>query len=195
MLNELQPQQQPKPPFNDVRQSASYFFGLSQIVSRPLEAWLRRPGTWGARYVNYQWVLGWLFIPLFWAFFCSGQSPKGLFWFMGLTACMLALHRVRGWHLRRLGYRPHSRYVGQSWLSLFFSELNAKGNWEPTVAICAGAALLWVDIPLGVYLIVAGNALFFATGWQRAADAAKLRQLRDARLEQQWFMEQMQQDE
>ncbi len=188
-----QPQEQQHPPFHELRQNFGLFIGICQIIGKPLEAWLRQPGTWGERYVTHQTLLGWLFIPVF-----SGllyprepQGPVICFWW--LTACLLIAHRLRGWRLRRKGYRPHSRYMGRSWLPCR-SEVNAKCNWEPTLVWIAGPLLMGISIPLGVYMLVAGSALFFAAGWQNAADKARLRQIRDARLDQEWLMERIQED-
>jgi len=189
-----QQQQQQKPPFHDVRQSVNAFIGLCQIISKPMEAWLRRPGTWGDRYVNHQMLLGWLFIPLFSALLFPREPQGPMLWFMVLTALVLLVHRVRGWRLRRRGYRPHSRYMGRSWVP-WASSVNAKCNWEPTLVWMLVPVTIPFCVPLGVYFLVAGSALFFAANWQRDADAARLRQMRDLKWEQLWLMERMQDEE
>jgi hypothetical protein len=188
MRNQQQPQS--CEPFQEMRSNVNMLVGLCQIIGKPMEVWLRRPGTWGDHFAGHQMVLGWLFIPVFTVVLFPQESPVPMVTFWGLTTFWLIVHRIKGWQLRRKGYRPHSRYTGCPWIP-WVSEINAKCNWEPTLVMALFPVVLF-NVPLGAYFLVSGSALFLAAGWQRAADSARLRQMRDARLEQQWLMEKMQ---
>jgi hypothetical protein len=187
------PEQQQQP-FGELRQNFSMFIGLCQIISKPLEPWLRRPGTWGERHVNHRMMLGWLFALLFSLIGFRNEDQTPMYWFLGLTVLLLILHRFRRWRRWKKGYRPHSLYGGRSWLT-WRSECNAKCNNEPTFVWMVAILAICFSVPLGGYLFVSGSCLFFAANWQREAEATRLRQMRDHRWEQEYYMQQMQEEE
>ncbi len=184
--------QQPQQPFQQLRQDFSLFIGVCQIIGKPLEPWLRKPGTWGDRHVNHQMVMGWLFIPVFSSLMYPRESQTAVIWFWGLTLWLLLVHRIRGWWLRWRGYRPHSRYMGWSWMP--GDEVNAKCRGEPLLALLSGLLLMHISKPLGMYLLLGGTALFISSRWQKAGDDAKLRQMHDVHIDEEWLMKRMQED-
>lgn len=184
----------------------------AQCLCKPVEVILRRWGTFGHRYLNYQAAIGFLFLLVFPAFFleCYAvyyQTPYSpyvqvyyvpyvrpgyeygpmLYFTYGVIGAFF-LHTVaRGCRTQRY----HSMYTGTPWLS-FFGELTAKRMLEPVLVIVSGILLLGFNVPLGAYLLVSGAALWVDSGMQAAWDEARIRQALDAQIDASILMNEVQ---
>lgn len=181
-------------PFHDWRRNVNAAVWCAQVWSRPVEAWLRRPGTPGERYFDGQAALGLLWA---WGFgtLAAGQGPgaEGLGWLYGFVpaTCLVLLgHRVGRARLRRLGWDCHSRYSGTPWLG-GADEVRVKLNKEPALVLAAALVAAGASAPLGLYLLGAFVSLLVANEYQRQADLARVRDLKDARYDQQWLARQL----
>ena len=188
---------QSQSPMQDMRQNVNILVGLAQCISKPIESLLRRPGTWGERYMNLQAILGWIFCAMFSSlyrdqyppFYRSNCNPMPMFYLLlGITG-MLLLHRVAGIWRRLRGYVCHSVYTGQSWF--FGKETTAKGFLEPFTLIAFGVAFMGYNLPLGAYLVICGIALGINGAYQTAADNVRIRQAKDEQLDAMWMQKRM----
>lgn len=170
-------EQQNQEPLQDLRRSANVLVWAAQVQCKMLEVLLRWPGSFGNRYLGIQAVLSWAVL-FFWTGFFPHDDPRPCLWlWLGVTLWLI-VHRIAG--LRNQTER-HSRDMGRSIL----------GRWEAAVAVLIGVLACAFSPPLGSYLAVSGIALGIAMGWQEAADKARLRQLRDARIDQEWIMREL----
>jgi hypothetical protein len=174
-----------------MRENTSLLVGAAQCVCKPVEALLRVPGTWGERYMNFQAVLGLVFCLMFPAFY-PGHDPRPMAYLALTIVCFLIIHRIAGIWRRSRGYQQHSRYSGRPWLK-GKDEVGAKTTLEPLALIVIGMALLGYNLPLGAYLAICGIALWIDGAWQVAADNARLRDARDARIDAEWMQARMEQ--
>lgn len=187
----------PQSPFQEIRQNVNILVGIAQCISRPIEALLRRPGTWGERYMSFQAMIGWLFCAMFSSFyrdhyppfFRPQNDPMPMFYLLMLITGMLVVHRVAGIWRRSNGYLCHSVYSGQSWFQ--GKESTAKGTYEPIILIAFGIGLGEYNVPLCAYLVICGFALGINGAYLGAADNARLRHAKDAQIEAQWMQERM----
>jgi hypothetical protein len=184
-------QKEERPPslFEDLKQQFNIGVGVSQIFSKPVQVWLHRPGTWGDRFANYQLVIGfiamWAFGPL-----CFAQDSQcGMTVFCLLTTAMLLVHRLAGHWNRRAIAQTHSHYSGTPWLP--GDEMRVKTKLEPLLLICVGPVVIGFYPPLGTYLLLTGIALAISMAWQAAAHNARIRSIRDSKIEQEWLMGEM----
>jgi hypothetical protein len=175
----MQQEQNQQEPFQEMRQSANICVGLAQIMSKMLEVFLRVPGTFGERYLNFQAVFSWLILLVWGPMLFPTEDPRPMLWAWLAATAWLLVHRVAG--LFR-GNAEHSRYWGRSIL---------PPHMEPVVAALTGMITLAFSMPLGSYLLFAGIALGISMSWQESADRARVRAMRDARIEQEWFMRQV----
>ena len=182
-------------PFKDMRECISATVGLAQALSLPVRIWLTRFGTAGELFFgNRLAVVGWV-IMFAWPMFFAPHNPRPMLAFWGVTTLMMLPHRVRHWRLRRRGYRVHSQYVGESRLSPLGGHKAARWLWEPLFTALGGGACLDWNRPLGMYLVWSAMGMVISTAYLYAVEESALRRLRDAKCEQEWLAEKMQEEE
>jgi hypothetical protein len=179
---------QSQQPFQEVRQTANALIAAAQIMGKMAEVFLRVPGTFGDRFLGLQAVFSWIILLIWGPLIFPTEDPRPMLWLWIAATVMLIIHRITGAFRKN---EEHSLYSGRPILSWFFAdEIRLKGTWEPMVVVVAGIGALSFSIALGSYLVAAGIAIGIGAEWQRAADRAKVRAMRDARIEQEWLMQQ-----
>jgi MFS family permease len=182
--------QQSGPPFKELRQQVNIILFCAQVLSAPLRAWFTVPGTWGERFADCRMALG-VIILLVGPPACFPEADnRPAFVFFVATVALLLAQRIAGVWRRRKGYRMHSQYTGRSYFSYVFSnEIEVKSRYEPGLALLVGLLLIGLSPGLGCWLIVAAFAQGLCVAWAEERDNARLRALRDQRLEQAYLME------
>lgn len=175
----------PRRPFQGMRDQFNLVIALAQIISAPVEPWLRKAGSFGSHYFGFHLVAGlaaMLVVPAL-CFPTHDLSP--VLGVLLATLLVLVCHRVKGAYLRRRGFVVHSRYSGTPWLP--GDEITAKILWEPSLVMLAGGAMCLLSPPLGTWMFAAGFGLGLAHRYQQDADNARLRAMRDARIEAEYY--------
>ncbi len=113
-----------------------------------------------------------------------------IFFLLWLAALMV--QRIRTFSNWRRGYVIHSRYNGTPWLSrrLFprVSELNARGV-DAFICFAVGGLMAQFNKPLGLYIMVGFFSVMFTEAIMVESNRRRLRQMRDAEIEQRYFAE------
>lgn len=184
-------QQQPGRPFEEERKQLGMLLAIAQMVCAPAEIWLRRGGTFGEKYLGYHLGMGLLLMfmapPLF--FPADDARPLLLAW--GTTLVMAAAHRIKGAWLRRRGRLVHSQYSGDS---VFGDGIWVKQHLEPGACIFGGLAMCFLSPPLGAWMIASGLCLGFCVAWNAERDAARVRAMRDAQIENSYYADRFKQE-
>ncbi len=176
-----EPPQRQSSVFDDMRNAAYWLAFITQTLAVSVEVLLHR--RMGSRSVHIRGFAAFLLIPIWTAFFPHDNlTPMYCFWLLFILGCA----RQRLSSLR--GDRGHSRYTGEPSLQRLFpkcGEIVVKKTIEPLFVIVAGLFCLDLSQALGSYLITAGIGLGVSVGLGEAVNKAKVRELNDARLEQQ----------
>ncbi|HLN26912.1 MAG TPA: hypothetical protein VK395_04160 [Gemmataceae bacterium] len=187
-------QQQSREPVKEGRETIAAGIFICQAFSMPVRVWWTKFGTAGEMFFGGRaCVLGWLAIPV-WACIFPRYDSRPMFAFWGLTTLFLLIHRFRHWRLKANGYRPHSCFAGLSRLHRFGNNF-ARQVLEPLLTGIVGVLCLQWNQPLGMYLVWSGMAMVVSTSYGYAAQYSVLRRLRDARREQEWLAEKLQEEE
>ena len=174
----------------EARDGLNLMVAAAATVSAALTPWTRRPGTWGERANGMFAVLGFLFVPVYGALWWPKEPQQALWYFWGLTAVLLFIGRLRGVWLRRRGYVVHSQYNGKPILP--GPERTMKGVIQPLIVAAIGFCICSVNVPLGSYLMLAAGGQTVVAAFQGSMEQARLRQMRDAQLESEYFTSRMQ---
>lgn len=163
-----------------------------EVVAFPVMICTTRFGTWGVRHLASPLVLvgfvwPWIFAALY------GPHPRLagilLFWYASIG--LLLVHRVQGVRLRRRGYHCHSRYWGDAWFQRGDSledQRRARGRMV-VLSFLVGMACLVACPPLGAMIAFGAVAKVFSDGLAFAAVETRLRQMEDARIENEFYLE------
>lgn len=174
-----------KTPFQEMRQQVNLLVALTQIISAPVEPWLRKAGSIGERYFGFHLAMGLVAMLVLPALVFPTHDLRPVLAVLLATIFVLVCHRIKGAYLRRKGLIVHSRYSGTPFLP--GDEIKAKTVWEPFLVMLAGGAMCLLSPPLGAWMIAAGVCLGFAHGYQQDAENARLRAMRDARIEAEYY--------
>ncbi|MCE9564622.1 MAG: hypothetical protein K8U57_21520 [Planctomycetes bacterium] len=177
----------------DAKKAFNLLLFFAQVWSLPLEVYVRRGGTWGSKYMGFHCLLGMLFIPVFGAILFPKDDQTPFFGFMVFTGLMLVAHRIEGWKKQKAGYVVHSRYSGQSIFP--GNEFRAKSVFEPALLAAVGGAVLYLSVPLGMYLMGGSVALSLVYSMAEEQDMARVRQMRDAQIEARYYAERARESE
>jgi hypothetical protein len=158
---------------------------IVQIISHMVELFVRRPGSFGTRYVGLQFVLSWGFLFFFPVFF-QHDDPAPVLTFWLICTAMLLIHRIAGVFLRT--DTVHSLSVGRSWFSGSFSTQSAK-EFVFVMAVSFGVSTF--SIPLATYLFWSAVCLAISMTYVLQAEKARLRAAIDARLDAEWMQKQL----
>lgn len=116
--------------------------------------------------------------------------PMFIFFLLWLAA--LIVQRIRTFSNWRRGYAIHSRYNGTPWLSrrLFprVSELNARGV-DAFICFAVGGLMAQFNQPLGLYIMAGFFSVMFTEAIMVETNRRRLRQMRDAEIEQRYLAE------
>ena len=177
----------------DLRQGTDWLLFVCRVVAFPVEVWVVRPGTWGPRYLDLSAVLGfvWPFVLVgFWGPHAAADDRAVLLFWWGVFALLL-VHRVAGIRRRARGCRCHSRYRGDSW---FVRPTDPPGTRradlrELLVVLGAAAVIAAACRPLGALIFVGGVGLGISRVVAQLAVEARLRELDDLRIENEFYMD------
>jgi hypothetical protein len=172
-------------PFQELRKQMNLLLALTQIISAPLEPWLRQLGTFGERYFGFHLAAGLAVLLVGPVLFFPTTDPRPALAFLIATLFVMAIHRLEAWKRRRKGFVCHSRYSGTPWLP--GEEVKAKTVWQPFLAVLSGAAMCLFSPPLGAWMVTAGVCLALSHGFQQEADKARIRAMRDAQIEAEYY--------
>jgi hypothetical protein len=151
------------------------FVLVCQIASKPVEAFLRVPGTVGVRYFNLQAVVGTCALLLWVTSWHPGHAVLAFY----ASAIMFAIHRLaRRW----TPIDEHSMYTGRSWIP--GDELTVKGVWEVLFVALTGILLLGPSPGLGTWLLLSAVGLLGTHSHFSLRMKAIDRSIRDALAEQ-----------
>jgi hypothetical protein len=154
--------------------------------SFPLEPWLRRPGTCGARFFGFQAMLSFFVVPLTVSSF-EVRDPRFavVIYFLGATMLWMFVHNAARWVKQYRGNYRHSYYKGDSWLP--GPNKRAWGVYEPLLCMGLGLLSIGVSPAFGLWVFTAAFALAIGQGLLEAKDASVVRRRRDAMLDQQYY--------
>jgi hypothetical protein len=178
--------EQPMGSLFDLRQSFDWLHLFSEAAAFPLNVWLTRPGTWGVRYIGIPAVCGVVWPLIFLAFQGPVPGILDVFRFWQLTFLMLFVHAFAGTVRRWRGYRPHSHFWGDSYWygGAKVSRVRAARTLDCAVAFAVGYICLMLGSgSLGLFFFLGAGAKLIADGVQFQAVAARKRQFEDARIE------------
>lgn len=174
----------------NMRASAYWLAFIAQTLAVSVEVVLRT--RMGSRAIALRGLAAFFLIPL-WMVFFPGQEAGPLMWFWCLYVWGCVRQRVGS----AQGDLGHSRYSGESVLRRIFprcSELKVKGKIEPVFVVVIGLFLLPLNQPLGSFLIAAGIGLGASVGLGESVERAKVRELNDARIDQQDVIDRFRQE-
>ncbi len=183
-MQQHQQDQQQESMLEGMKRQFNLLIFLCAAWCAPLRYWLRKPGTPGTRSVGAAEVLGCLFLPpLFAGSWTAQEGGMWVLYWWGATFFLMIVSRAKGIQLRRQGYECHSRYDGSPILGFLGQEMRVKQNWEPLACIVAGAGLMPLSVPLGLYIVLAGFAHAIVQGYYADAERAWLQDATDARID------------
>ena len=178
---------------SEFRRNHDLMVGLMNIFAFPIVLWTTRLGTWGTRYLGLHAILGFLW-PLVFATFHGRDPDVGavvLFWQFSIV--LLLAHRIEGVRLRRRGYQCHSLYWGRSWFEPMTVNLAKQRRARLLASLVAFiAGLVCCDAlskPLGILFILGAVSKFVIDLQTFQATEARLRQMEDARLENDYYLD------
>jgi hypothetical protein len=182
-----------------MRQQVNVLIGLAQILAAPLELAFRKPGTCGSKHFAGRAALGILAAPLLIGLIPGAglqRAPRheyvaaGAF---GFCILALAVHTSKRKEREKQGSRVHSLYTGDS---IFGADpWRAKLSTEPPVAFLLGLLALTVSFGLGAYLMIGGVCLGISASASKAEHDARIRAMRDARIESEIYAGEMRDEE
>ena len=154
----MPPQQQQQPQGMTLDDKIHCIVALGQFAAKPIEAFLRVPGTVGRRYFNYQALVGGLAMFLW----IANWHPVHAVYAFYATFGMFIMHAIaRWWTLPE----THSMYTGRPWLP--GEELSVKGFWEILLVGLGGLLLLDASFGLGTWLLASAAVSRFRTAITR----------------------------
>ncbi len=175
-------QSQSEEPLAQSRDGINFLFLMCQSVGVTCEIFLHR--GFGRRWPGVCGMYGLVVLVLFPLFWPPAEAGP-LLCLLGayIAACVLA----RICALCSGGNGAHSRYSGNPRIARllpFLSESTIKRLIEPMLVFSIGVAMLGVNQPLGVYLILAAWGLFISTNVAEVWARSRAQDLQDAVMEQ-----------
>ena len=155
--------QQPENHDKPAGTGTNYLLLIIQAWAFSAEVFLHR--GFGERYIGVQGGLVLLLAP-FYAALWEGRDLRALVLFIPVYLLMCVAARLGVVARRRRGEFGHSYYSGWPRLMRFFpghDEVKFKLNTEPILVVLFGCAVCLVDLPLGVYLSIAGFCIGLKT--------------------------------
>jgi hypothetical protein len=174
-------QEKPTGMLEDAKRGFNVLLLLAFVWGTPVQIFCRKFGTWGSRNLSIHFLFGLGWPLLFWEVFC----PRDPQWpFLLLAVLMIAgivLHLVlRDKHDKT----KHSQYTGDS---ICGTGKHATTR-ECVLISLVGLVAFPVSPGMCAFLIGSGFASGFFHGWIQDRDKARIRAVRDAQLEQEYYM-------
>jgi hypothetical protein len=169
----------------DMQSSLNVMQLFTRSASLGIEVLVRKWGTWGDRYMGLQVLTGLMWPFFFAAFYGPHPQLKWVLWFVYLILGLLVAHRIAGVVRRWRGYQTHSLYIGDSVFERFRGfEQPHRARLLEVVAMTLFAFTFWVIAkPLGALLFIGVASHAFNLVMIELSDAAKIRAMRDAQIE------------
>ncbi len=181
--------QQPSTPDPSIQfqRGVSIFVFVCRALALSAEVFLRRPGTFGERYIGLQAGLAMLLM-FFFPICCEGEDPWPLFFFLGcfLFMCLCIRARIQ-LRRKRGGPQPHTMYTGTPWTMRFtgrMREEQVKAIVEPMLVFLTGALLLGASVALGGYLVIASLGLLVTANLTIGYERKRALDMHDAFIDQ-----------
>jgi len=189
-------QQQPPSLLEGLKRQHNLLLWASGVLAFPVVAWTTRLGTWGSHYLGLTAALGLLWPPVFAAVYGPRPGVEAVWWFWLATAGVLVAHRVRGFFPDRRNRRCHSRFWGVSWFERADDPNPPRLPRHLTAALVLAAGVLvhqFLNPPLGLLLAIGAVAKFVSDAAAFRALDARVRQMADARVENEYALDQYRQ--
>lgn len=171
----------------DFKRNVGAFVGLCESIGYLGGAWWRMPGSTGSRYFSGHAFIGWFILLMVASFAQSEQLMQ--FWMA--TGAWILFHKLASHERQRRGYRPHSRFVGNSLLSFLGGNKNAICVWEPLLTFFIGYQMLETGIEYSGAVMVLAFCMFVSAAYSARAEKATMTAIHDARADQFWIAEYM----
>jgi hypothetical protein len=180
---------------SDMQSSLNVFQLFTRSASLGIELIVRRWGTWGNRYMGLSVLTGLMWPFFFAAFFGPHPQLRYVLWFVYLMVVLLVVHRITGFVRRWRGYQCHSVYIGDSWFERVrgFEEPHRARILEVVVMSVVSLVLFVIAKPVGAMLLIGVGAHVFNLMMIELSEAAKIRAMRDAQIENEHLRIRMQQ--
>ncbi len=166
---------------------------LCEVGAFPVVLWSTRLGTWGCRYAGLHALLGAGVWPVLFAGVYGPHPRIGgvlLFWYASLG--WLAAHRAAGLVRRFRGDQCHSYFVGVGLFDRGDDPADRlRDRFRTTAAAAAVGFLCFLGPcrPLGALILLSAVAKAAADLARHLAVADRLRQMADAHLETEYYVE------
>jgi hypothetical protein len=169
----------------DMQSSLNLFQLFTRSAALPVEVLVRQWGTFGERYIGLMVLTGPCWVMLFGAFYGPHPQLYWLLYFLYTMVGLLVVHRVAGIIRRWRGYHCHSVYIGDSWFQRCrgFEEPHRARMLEVLVMGAIALVLFGIAKPLGALLLIGVGSHVFNLMMIELSDAAKIRAMRDAQIE------------
>lgn len=162
-----------------------------QVFATSIVVFLRH--GFGSRYLGIHGVLVFILVPLFSLLFPE-HDLRPLLQFLPVYLGACAMHALRRLSRRSKTRQIHSYYGGRPLLLRLLrrqNEVLVKRILEPVVVVLVGFAIAGMNLPLGMYITVAGICLFSLENIKALWEAQQVLDLNDAVIDQQqraeWF--------
>ena len=126
--------------------------------------------------------------------YAAETRDRFMMWYFWIWLLTIACQRIETFRLIRRGWAEHSRYTGRPLLlKLPFvkNEMTAKNMIEPAFCFLVGLCLLPISQTLGAFVMLGYLSLGIQRGLQSQVNRMRVRQMRDAAIEQrqlaEWF--------
>lgn len=176
-----QPQQ--REPFQDIRTGFNLLWHLVNGYATAIVPFIRK--DFGTAFFGLNGVVAVLVMMVFGAM----ENDDTMLRYMFLWFIFVAAHRLDAARNYRKGKVIHSRYVGNSWLATKLSPKSKRKTVqmliEPAFCLIAGVLFSPYSPGIGKFLILGALAVMLFNGSQRALMEQRVRQMRDAHIEQQ----------
>ena len=182
-MKNQQPQQQQRPPFQDVRDGFNVLWHLVNGYATGILPFIRK--DFGTNFFGINALLALLVMLLFGAM----ENSDDMLVYMFVWALFVAAQRLDAARAARNGRIIHSRYGGDSFLAYKLAPKSKRKTVqmliEPGICLIAGVLISPYSPGIGNYLIVGCFAVLMFNGMSRAVMEQRVRQMHDAHIEQQ----------
>lgn len=178
-------------PFDDLRGGITILSFVCQVLAFPAILLTTRLGTWGPRFLGL-WALAGFIWPFFFAAFHGPHSDLAsvlLYWYFSIV--WLLAHRLQHQKLVKQGYRCTTHFMGTSLSERGDDyETRKKARARDTLLfLLVSVCLLPVAEPLAKLFVLSGFAKLIVDGLTYQAVEARMRQMNDAQIQNEFYVE------
>jgi hypothetical protein len=182
-MRNQQPQQQQRPPFQDVRDGLNVLWWVVNGYATGILPFIRK--DFGINFFGLNALIAIGVMIGFGAMENSDDMLRYIF----VWLVFVAAQRLDAARSVRKGRIIHTRYSGDSWLAYKLAPKSKHKTVhmliEPAICLIVGALIVPYSPGVGKYLIVGCFALLMSNGFQRAVTQQRVQQMHDAHIEQQ----------